>query len=108
MMVTRRTWSLSNALIHLLLLFLAVVTVLPFYNVLITSFADPASVAKQQFYLLPTSFSVSSYQMLLNGSYVGKALANSVLITVLGTLVNMLVTSCGAYALSKKGMPGRG
>ncbi|GGE02670.1 carbohydrate ABC transporter permease [Paenibacillus nasutitermitis] len=99
--------GLSSVLINTLLLLLALVTVLPFYNVFITSFADPASVAKQQFYLLPTSFSTASYKMLLNGSNVGLALSNTLLVTVLGTVVNMLVTSCGAYALSKKGMPGR-
>ncbi|CAG7600396.1 hypothetical protein PAESOLCIP111_00392 [Paenibacillus solanacearum] len=102
-----KRWSLSGALIHLPLLLLALATILPFYNVLITSFADPASIAKQRLYLIPTSFSAVSYQTLLNGSFVGRALANSLMVTVVGTLVNMLVTSCGAYALSKKEMPGR-
>lgn len=99
------TWG--DYAINSFLMLLAVITVLPFYNVFITSFADPAAIVKQQFYLLPTSFSLVSYKLLLNGSYVGKALANSVIITVAGTLVNMLVTACGAYALSKKTMPGR-
>ncbi|WP_248928340.1 carbohydrate ABC transporter permease [Paenibacillus hamazuiensis] len=101
-----RTWG--DYAINSFLMLLAVITVLPFYNVFITSFADPAAVVKQQFYLLPTSFSLVSYKLLLSGSYVGKALANSVIVTVAGTLVNMLVTACGAYALSKKTMPGRG
>ncbi|UUZ95117.1 hypothetical protein LJK87_11790 [Paenibacillus sp. P25] len=99
------TWG--DYAINSFLMLLAVITVLPFYNVFITSFADPAAIVKQQFYLLPTSFSLVSYKLLLNGGYVGKALANSVIITVAGTLVNMLVTACGAYALSKKTMPGR-
>ncbi|UUZ78774.1 hypothetical protein LJK88_26175 [Paenibacillus sp. P26] len=98
------TWG--DYAINSFLMLLAVITVSPFYNVFITSFADPAAIVKQQFYLLPTSFSLVSYKLLLNGAYVGKALANSVIITVAGTLVNMLVTACGAYALSKKTMPG--
>ncbi len=93
--------------IHVFLMALAILTILPFYNVLITSFADPAEVAKQRFYLIPGSFDWGSYNMLLNGSYIGRAFVNSIIVTVAGTLVNMIVTTCGAYALSKKGMPGR-
>ncbi|MFC5648571.1 carbohydrate ABC transporter permease [Paenibacillus solisilvae] len=107
-MRTSRTSIWSNGLIHLVLMLLAILTVLPFYNVVITSFADPAAVAKQRFYLLPTSFSIESYNMLLKGSYIGRALTVTALITVAGTLLNMLVTACGAYALSKKTVPGRG
>lgn len=101
----KRTWA--DYAIHTLLMLLAFITILPFYNVIITSFADPAAVAKQQFYLIPASFDISSYEMLLKGSYIGKALTNSFIVTLAGTFVNMLVTTCGAYALSKRDMPGR-
>ncbi len=104
-MKLKNNWA--DYTINALLMLMAVLTILPFYNVFITSFANPADVVKQQFYLIPTSFNLNSYEMLLNGSYVGRALTNSLIVTVLGTLVNMLVTTCGAYALSKKGMPGR-
>ncbi|GIP33479.1 carbohydrate ABC transporter permease [Paenibacillus sp. J2TS4] len=101
----KNTWA--DYAIHVFLMLLALITILPFYNVLITSFADPAAVVKQQFYLIPTSFKLSSYEMLLKGSYIGRALTNSLIVTLAGVTINMLVTTCGAYALSKKGMPGR-
>lgn len=101
----KNTWT--DYAIHVWLMLLALITILPFYNVLITSFADPAAVVKQQFYLIPTSFNLSSYEILLKGSYIGRALTNSLIVTLVGVTVNMLVTTCGAYALSKKGMPGR-
>ncbi|MGN7382995.1 carbohydrate ABC transporter permease [Paenibacillus sp. SAFN-117] len=101
----KNTWT--DYAIHVLLMLLALITILPFYNVLITSFADPAAVVKQQFYLIPTSFNLSSYEILLKGSYIGRALTNSLIVTLVGVTINMLVTTCGAYALSKKGMPGR-
>ncbi|PYI57106.1 carbohydrate ABC transporter permease [Paenibacillus flagellatus] len=104
-MTPRHTWA--DYSIHALLMLIAIVTILPFYNVFITSFADPAEVVKQQLYLIPTSFTLNSYELLLNGSYVGRALFNSLVVTAAGTFVNMLVTTCGAYALSKKAMPGR-
>lgn len=101
----KNTWT--DYAIHVWLMLLALITILPFYNVLITSFADPAAVVKQQFYLIPTSFNLNSYEILLKGSYIGRALTNSLVVTLVGVTVNMLVTTCGAYALSKKGMPGR-
>lgn len=101
----KNTWT--DYAIHVWLMLLALITILPFYNVLITSFADPAAVVKQQFYLIPTSFNLSSYEILLKGSYIGRALTNSLIVTLVGVTINMLVTTCGAYALSKKGMPGR-
>lgn len=104
-MTRRSNWA--DYSINALLMALAVITVLPFYNVLITSFADPAEVVKQSFYLIPTSFTLNSYELLLNGSYVGRSLGNSLIVTLVGTFVNMTVTICGAYALSKKSMPGR-
>ena len=68
--------SIADYVIQAILMLLAVMTILPFYNVFITSFADPAAVARQQFYLVPTSFDLNSYRMLLDGSYVGRALTN--------------------------------
>jgi len=104
-MIRKSTWA--DYVIHFILMLLAAVSILPFYNVLITSFADPAAVAKQQFYLWPTSFDWSSYEILFKGSYIATSVKNSLLVTILGVGVNMAVTTCGAYALSKKGMPGR-
>ncbi|ULL13555.1 carbohydrate ABC transporter permease [Paenibacillus sp. H1-7] len=104
-MTRRNTWA--DYAIHMLLMLIALITILPFYNVFITSFADPAEMMKQRFYLIPTSFDLASYKILLEGSYVGKAVVNSLIVTLVGTAVNILVTTCGAYALSKKGMPGR-
>ncbi|MCU6713125.1 carbohydrate ABC transporter permease [Paenibacillus sp. J5C_2022] len=103
----RRTMNWADYTIHAVLLLLAFLMILPFYNVVITSFAHPSAVAKQSFYLIPTSFDLSSYRMVLQGSYIGTAYLNSAIVTLVGTFVNMLVTTCGAYALSKKGMPGQ-
>lgn len=93
--------------IQAFLMILALITLLPFYNVVITSFADPAAIREQRFYLIPTSFDVTSYEILLRGSYIGRAFANSLVVTLAGAFVNVFVTACGAYALSKRSMPGR-
>ncbi len=97
----------ADLAIHAFLMVLALITLLPFYNVVITSFADPAAIREQRFYLIPTSFDLTSYELLLKGSYIGRAFTNSLVVTLAGAFVNVFVTTCGAYALSKRGMPGR-
>jgi putative aldouronate transport system permease protein len=50
---------------------------------------------------------ISSYRYIFHEGEVVNGLLISVIVTVLGTLVNLVVTTTGAYALAKKSMPGR-
>lgn len=93
-------------LIHLLLMLTALIMLLPFYNVLIQSFATPAAVAKQPLYLIPTVIDFSSYALIFKGHEVWDSLQVSLFVTLVGTFINMLATVCGAYALTKKKLPG--
>lgn len=86
---------------------IAVIMILPFYNVVIRSVATPAAIAKQTFYLIPTSFDLASFEAIFNGGNLIGAFMVSVIVTVGGTFLSMLITTCGAYALSKKTLPGR-
>jgi ABC-type sugar transport system, permease component len=99
--------SFSGKIIMILLGFLAVVVAFPFYNVLIVSFADQVVVSKQLFYILPVSFDFSSYKFIFESSTIVNSCMVSVFITVVGTSLSMMVSTAGAYALSKKDYPGR-
>ncbi|THF75708.1 carbohydrate ABC transporter permease [Cohnella fermenti] len=92
--------------IHAILLLTAAMMILPFYNVFIQSFATPAAVARQPLYLIPTVIDFSSYELIFKGREVWDALGVSLFVTLAGTAVNMITTVFGAYALTKKRMPG--
>lgn len=98
--------TLFNYVNHFILVSVAIIMILPFYNVFILSLATPAAIAKQPLYLIPTVLDFSSYRLIFKGKEVWDALQVSFFVTVVGTLVNMLLTVCGAYALTKKRLPG--
>lgn len=99
--------SLADMLINLFCIILAIVLVLPFYNVVIRSFASPAAVAQQQFYLIPTSFDLTAYKAIFEGGKIFTAFGVSMFVTVVGTVISLALTICGAYVLAKKNLPGR-
>jgi putative aldouronate transport system permease protein len=87
---------------------LALVCILPFINVLATSFATPAEVLSKKFILFPTTFTLDAYKFILSTPTVFRSIGVSVGITVIGTLLSMIVTSLMAYALSRRYLIGRG
>ena len=54
-----------------------------------------------------TAFSMDAYHMIFRSGKTISSLGNSFTITFFGTLINIVMTSTAAYALSKKDLPGR-
>ncbi|SDU79814.1 carbohydrate ABC transporter permease [Jiangella alkaliphila] len=90
------------------LLISVVLVIVPFWTVIATSFADQETINANAggMVMWPTGFTVSSYEALLNGGVVTRALAISVLVTVVGTLLSLAVTACLAFWLSRPGALG--
>jgi putative aldouronate transport system permease protein len=84
----------------------AIAAVFPFYQTLVLSLSTILDANAGGVMLWPRSIDFSSYQYILKQGKVVNGLYISVIVTVLGTLVNLVVTTAGAYALSKKSMPG--
>ncbi|WP_234032825.1 carbohydrate ABC transporter permease [Paenibacillus faecalis] len=101
-----RKFTSFNFGIHVVLMAVAICMIVPFYSVVISSFASVEAIGKQGVYLIPTSFDLSSYKYIFSGLQVWKSLGVSVFVTIVGTATSMLFTVCGAYAVSKKKMPG--
>jgi putative aldouronate transport system permease protein len=85
----------------------ALVTIFPFYYVILMSFADAAQISKIPVYLLPTTFDLSSYKILLANVAILQGFLVSLFASTAGTAFNMLITVSAAYALSKKELPFR-
>lgn len=98
---------LVELIITVFLGLLAFISIFPFYNVLITSFGEASAMAKQSVYLIPTSFNFTAYEYIFSGDKILKSFLISFMVTFGGTFINLLLSLCGAYALSKRSMPGR-
>lgn len=104
---TRQKWSLFDIITYILLGLIALVTLFPFYNVIIVSFAKYDVISQHNVYLLPLSFDLSAYAAIINDAKFWSSSINSLIVTIGGVSLSMVISVAGAYALSKKGMPGR-
>lgn len=78
------------------------VVVVPFISVISTSLAGANQVTKQGGYVLwPAHPTFASFQAILTGGVVPRALAISVGVTVVGTLLSLTCTTLLAYSLSR-------
>ena len=84
------------------------ICIVPFLNIIATSFASTQEVVAKKFILFPTTFSLDAYRYILSTPTIFRALAVSIGVTGLGTVVSMCVTSLMAYGLSRKYLFGRG
>ena len=91
-----------NALFSLVFILLALITFLPAVFVLIISFSSEASVAQNGYSFFPSELSLSSYEYLWQSkAYIGRAVLNSVGLTVCGTLLGLVLISTMGYAISR-------
>lgn len=73
---------------------------LPFWLVLINSFAAESNIKLHGYQLFPKEFSLASYQYLLEGRQVLSSYIVSTSVTVAGTILAVAVTSMYAYTLA--------
>ena len=85
----------------------ALLCLIPFLNVLGSSLATPGEIATRPFILIPHTFTLDAYRYILSTSTIFQAMGVSVIVTVGGTFLSLLVTALMAYALSKRYLKGR-
>jgi putative aldouronate transport system permease protein len=79
------------------------VTLYPFYYVIIASFSEPGWIAKTRGMIwLPHGFNLDSYKAVFNNPIIHTGYLNTLFVVIVGTALNMLMTSFGAYALSRQ------
>lgn len=88
------------------LILLAVVTVFPFYYIVVLSFSNLEDYLGSSIMLFPKSFNFDAYVYVFSRSLLRKGISNTLMITFFGVIYNMLLTVPMAYALSKR-FPGR-
>ena len=86
---------------------LALVTLYPFYNVLIVSLSNTVTSARYSPYLYPHVLDFTGYKAIIKDMYFFKSLGTTVFVTVVGVALNMTFSVVAAYVLSKKRLAGR-
>ncbi|MFB9275665.1 carbohydrate ABC transporter permease [Cohnella cellulosilytica] len=100
--------SIRNALFHtvniLFILFVIAAALLPFLNVLATSFSSSAAVIANKVTVFPVDFSLDTYATVFDNPYIWGAYRNTILYTVLFVCSSIVLTTLAAYPLSKRGL----
>ncbi len=91
-----------------LLIAISIIFVVPVLQLLSISVTSTAALYKYgRFLIIPAEITWDSYRWILSSDILPVAFFNSVKVTVLGTTIQMVLTTLAAYPLSRKGLPGR-
>lgn len=86
-----------------IMLFIVVITLYPFLNVLAISLNDATDTVKGGIHIWPREFTLQNYKEIFNGSTkLPRAFVNSVLRTVIGTITGVIATTMVAFTLSRR------
>lgn len=94
-----KIFDVINIIIMCILL---VIFVWPLWFIVISSFSDPNEVWLGNVLLLPKGFTLAAYEELLKYKNIWIGYRNTILYTVVGTAINVVLTVCLAYPLSRK------
>lgn len=90
-----------QVLLYVIVALFAIATVVPFLYVLAGSFATEAELTEKSFFLFPTVFSTNAYSYIIKDGSIFRGLANSLLVTAVGTFINMFMSTTLAYPLAR-------
>ena len=103
----KKKFSIGMAVIYLLITLLAFICLYPFLNVLACSLSgyNPVLSGKVTFY--PIEFTIEAYKQILGRTTIWTAMRTTILITLSGTALSLVLTILAAYGLSIQDLPGR-
>ena len=101
---TSRYQILSNAVMILW----TILIILPFLLLFLSSMTDENTLVANGYSFFPKKFSIAAYSYIIqSGGKILRSYGISILVTAVGTLVNVFVSAMMAYPLTVKGLPGR-
>jgi len=93
---------------HITFIFLSICVIVPFVLLVVSSITSETSLVKYGYGFFPREVDFTAYKFLLVDSHsVIRGYGVSILVTVIGTLINLILTVSFAYPLSRKDLPGR-
>lgn len=102
---------IGEIIIYLILTFLAVIMVIPFIYVIAASFAKESEIQTRPIFLWPNEPTFAAYEEVFDMSNMGptvlRSLLVSILVTVIGTIINLFFTTTMAYGLSRSDLKGK-
>lgn len=106
--LSKKSLSFMQWFLMLFLFLLTLTMVMPLLHILARSVSDPAKSASMSgLQIIPAGFSLINYEVIFSNKNVVPAIFNSIFITGIGTIINMLLTMLAAYVLTRPNLVGK-
>jgi putative aldouronate transport system permease protein len=103
---TRFKFSTSQFVFGVIMLFLSIITIYPFWYCLVYSFSSAEIAATKNVVFWPAGFTLDNYDTVFRNHLIYGGALISIYRTVGGVLYSGLITGLASYAISRRDMPG--
>ncbi len=105
---SKSVWSrLGTTANYTFLGFLSLLALYPFWYVIVSSFSSSRAITAGEVSLWPVEFNAEGYLRLFDDGQLFVAMWNTIVVTLVGTLLNITLTTLAAYPLSRRRLMGR-
>ena len=95
--------ALGKGIVHAVLIIISLLALIPMILILSVSFSDEVELAKHGFKLWPVGFTTFAYKYILQKpQQILQSYGITIIVTTIGTILGLLVSSLLAYAMSRK------
>ncbi len=102
-MIKSKSFYAYQSAIHVLLILITLIVVVPIILLFMSSISSEKALISNGYSFFPSEFSLEAYRYIwLNKGTVFRAYGMTIVVTVLGTVANVLLSSMMAYALADK------
>lgn len=107
-MIRTKGQTAYQTMINIVLIGVTLITVLPMVLLFMSSITEDNTLVVNGYSFFPEKFSLGAYRYILqNASTIFRAYGITILVTVIGTALSLLLTTLMAFPLSLKNLPGR-
>ena len=102
----KRKFGVFDVVNYTLLTLFGLVCIFPVLYELTLSVSSKADFLQANLFVIPRDFNIEAYKFIFGKGRVGKAFLVSFFVTVVGTVYSLFLTALGAYAFTRKNVPG--
>lgn len=99
--------KIVNVIFYIIAIVMILLIIYPLWFVVIASFSNPADVANGEVWLWPKRWDLSGYIELFKQKQLWTSYRNTILYTLVGTLIALAVNIPAGYAMSRKDLVGK-
>lgn len=101
---SEKAWQIAA---HIVMIVFSIIVVVPFALLIIASFTDNQWAAVNGFSFTPKEWSLQAYEYIAGQwKTIGHGYLMTIIVTVIGTILSIMITSMFAYGLSDETLPG--